>query len=52
MGVIPKLTEEGISIIAEEDIGADLKAQMIAGLVMYMRPQIGILVRRGIIPEK
>jgi len=42
--VVLELAEEGVGIVAEEDVGAYLPRQVVVDLVVDVRPQVSVLV--------
>jgi len=49
--VILKLSEESAWIIAEEYVGTGLDGQIVADLVIYVRPHVNVLIGGGKISE-
>ncbi len=42
-----ELAEEGVLVIAEEDVGAELDGQVVGDFVIYVRAKVGIFIRWG-----
>lgn len=50
--IVLELAEESAWIIAEEYVGAGLDSQIIADLVIYIRPHVHIFIRRRKVRKK